>query len=102
VIDIFAYAMKQIAFLFLFIFALVQAGPTVCYLITDATSVFIVDEEKGAEKIDTGEKKEKKDYAGFSQQATDFSHKINTAFLLAETIQLSPSLEKLSPPPNFC
>ncbi len=101
-IDIFAFAMKQIAFLFLFIFALVQAGPAVCYMITDTASVFMVDEEKGAEKIDIGEKKEKKDYDGFSQQPTDFSHKINTAFLQAETIQLSPSLEKLSPPPNFC
>ena len=94
--------MKQIAVIFLFIFALVQAGPAVCHWAIDTTSVFMVDEEKGAEKIDAEEKKEKKDYAGFFSQASGLSHKINTAFLLAEKIQLSPCLEKLTPPPNFC
>lgn len=94
--------MKKIAVIFLFIFALVQAGPAVCYLVTDATSMFIVDEEKGAEKIDTEEKKEKKDYTGFSTQSSGFSYKINIAFLLAEKSQLPPFLKKLVPPPNFC
>lgn len=93
--------MKQIAFIVLFIFALVQAGPAVCYLVSDTTSVFIVDEEKGAEKIDTAEKKEKKDFNYFSLQANVLAYKVNTAFQLAEKIRLSPCLEKPTPPPNF-
>jgi hypothetical protein len=94
--------MKQIATIFLFIFTLVQAGSAVCYMLTNNTSVFMVDEEKGAEKIDNEEKKEKKEDFGFSLHATDFSHKTKTAFLLAEKIQLSPLLDQISPPPNFC
>jgi hypothetical protein len=93
---------KQIAVIFLFIFALIQAGPAICSLYTDTTSVFMLDEEKGAEKIDTAEKKEKKDYNYFSLQANVLAYKVNTAFQLAEKIRLSPCLEKLTPPPNFC
>ena len=48
----FASVMKKIAAILLLIFALVQAGPAITTLFSDATIVFIVDEEKGGEKIE--------------------------------------------------
>lgn len=62
----------------------------------------MADEEKSDDKTDTVEKKDKKDYVFYSTQSETLSQKINTAFHLAESIQPSPCLEKLTPPPNFC
>lgn len=93
--------MRKIAVILFLVFAAVQVAPAVCSFFSPSTSVFMVDEEKGEDKNES-EKKSKKDYAAFASYTTEFSHKLNTAFLLAEKIQPSPCLEKLTPPPNFC
>ncbi|MDZ4810912.1 MAG: hypothetical protein SGI96_21970 [Bacteroidota bacterium] len=94
--------MKKIATIFLFLFTLVQAGPAIYSLFSDTTTVFIVDEEKGAEQADTLEKKDKKEYPSLSCQEEEFSYKISTAFHVAEKIHPFPRLDKPTPPPNFC
>lgn len=93
--------MKKIAVILFLVFAAVQVAPALCSLFSQATSVFMVDEEKSEDKNES-EKKTKKDYTAFADYTTGFSHKLNTAFLLAEKILSSPCLEKLTPPPNFC
>jgi hypothetical protein len=90
--------MKKIAAILLFLFALVQAGPVICSLFSETNSVFVMDEEKSEEN----EKKEKIKLTALSSISGHFSHEINTALHLAEQIQPSPCLEKLTPPPNFC
>lgn len=94
--------MKKAAAIFLFLFAFVQAAPAVCALFDTDTYVFIADEEKGAEKSDDDLKKAKNVFTIFVVQADELAQKINTAFHVAEKIQPSPCMEKLTPPPNFC
>lgn len=93
--------MKKIAFIFLFLFSLVQAGPAVAALFSDSTTVFIVDEEKSDEKIEEV-KKEKKESPDIGFRSLELSHQVSTALHVAEKIQASPCLQKLTPPPNFC
>jgi hypothetical protein len=93
--------MKKIAAIFLFLFALVQAGPAVTALFSPSSVVFMVDEEKGDEKIEET-KKTKKEIPFVAHQSIEFSHQISTALHAAEKIQAPPCLEKLTPPPNFC
>lgn len=94
--------MKKIATILLVIFALVQAGPVCCTLFSEAASIFIADEEKAPEKIETDKKSEKKDYIAFQYQLYGQANLINRSFHRTENIQLPPSLEKQSPPPDFC
>ena len=94
--------MKKIAIIFLFLFTLTQAGPAIYSLFAHTTSVFIAEEEKGSEKADVLEKKDKKEYISIECAMQELSDKINIALHLAEKIQASPCLEKLTPPPNFC
>ncbi len=93
--------MKKIAAILLFLFAFVQAGPAVTSLFSNSTTVFIVDEEKGDEKIEET-KKDKKETPFVAYQSVELSHQISTALHVAEKIQASPCLEKHTPPPNFC
>ena len=93
--------MKKIAAILLFLFALVQAGPAVTSLFSSSATVFMVDEEKGDEKNE-GTKKDKKETPFVAYQSVELSNQINTALHVAEKIQASPCLEKLTPPPNFC
>ncbi|OSZ80962.1 hypothetical protein CAP36_06910 [Chitinophagaceae bacterium IBVUCB2] len=93
--------MKKIAAILLLIFALVQAGPAIISLFSDATIVFIVDEEKGSEKIDE-DKKDKKENPYVLFQSLELSHQVSTALNLAESLQASPFVKKPTPPPNFC
>lgn len=93
--------MKKIAAILLLLFTFVQAGPAVTALFSDSTTVFLVDEEKGGEKNEE-EKKDKKEITLLTYQSTELSHQIITALHVAEKIQVSPCLEKLTPPPNFC
>jgi len=92
--------MRKIAAILLFVFATVQAAPAICSFFSPVSTVFIVDEEKADEKKGT-ENKEKKDYPGFLHPADELTHKLTTAFHLAERIYASPFLELLTPPPNF-
>lgn len=94
--------MKKIAVILLFIFALVQAGPAIFSVCTNTVSFFMADEEKGDDKTDHIEKKDKKDYATFTTLSDIFSQRINTAIHLTEKIQPSPCLKKLILPPDFC
>jgi hypothetical protein len=94
--------MKKIAAILLFIFTLVQTGPAIHSLCADTITVFMPEEEKGNEKADDTEKKDKKDFTLLLTHSQTLSHKINTAFHLAEKIEPYPCLEKLTPPPNFC
>ena len=93
--------MKKIAAIFLFLFALVQAGPAITAIFSTSSVIFMVDEEKGDEKIEES-KKTKKEIPFVVNQSLEFSHQINTALHVAERIQAPPCLEKLTPPPNFC
>jgi hypothetical protein len=97
----FAPAMKKIAAIFLLIFALVQAAPAITSLFSDTTIVFIVDEEKGGEKIEE-DKKDKKENPYVLFQSRELSHEVSTALHLAESIQASPFVKNPTPPPNFC
>jgi hypothetical protein len=95
--------MKKIAIFILFVFTLVQVVPTMQSLFKLNTGlVFNIDEEKGGEKADNNEKKEKKDYSSLSFVLEVVSAKTNACFHLAEKILPSPCLENLTPPPNFC
>jgi Na+-transporting methylmalonyl-CoA/oxaloacetate decarboxylase gamma subunit len=93
--------MKKIAVLFIFLFTLVQAGSAICSLVTSSAAFFLVDKEKGDEKPET-EKKESKEKITVSEHSLFFSDKVSIAFHLIEKINPSPSLEKQTPPPNFC
>jgi hypothetical protein len=95
--------MKKIAIFILFVFALVQVVPAMQSLFKQNNGlIFTVDEEKGGEKTDNNEKKEKKDYSSLSLVVKLVSAKTCAAFHLAEKIHTSPCLENLTPPPNFC
>jgi hypothetical protein len=95
--------MKKIACLLFIIFATVQLAPAVRAFFPKASSVFIVDEEKGEEKVNSADSnKVKKDYADFLPKSATFTLKINTAFHQTEKIYPSPYPQKLTPPPNFC
>ena len=95
--------MKKIALFILFVFTIVQVVPALQSVIKlDNGLVFNVGEEKGGEKTDTNEKKEKKDYSSPSLFVKAESIKASVTFHLAEKIYPSPCLEKLIPPPNFC
>ena len=93
--------MRKIATILLIIFALVQAGPAVSALFSNSTTVFIVDEEKSEENIEKI-KSNKKGPLFVIENSLELSHQISIALHLAEKIQASPCLEKLTPPPNFC
>jgi hypothetical protein len=94
--------MKRTALLLIMIFTLVQLAPAVKAVIADTTFFFIADEEKSEEKGSTNEIKEKKCETDFTSRTAEYSHQLNTAFHLAEKIQVSPFPEKITPPPNFC
>lgn len=93
--------MKKTAAILLFLFTLVQVGLAVSTLFTETCTVFVTIDDKSEEKTET-EKKDKKDYTAFACNSDFLSHKISTAFHLAEKIQAYPCLEKFTPPPNFC
>jgi hypothetical protein len=93
--------MRRIAAILLFVFGTVQVAPAVCAFFSPVSSVFIVDEEKADEKVETG-KKDKKDNPFILQNTDELSRLVTVAFHLAEKIYPSPCLEKLTPPPNFC
>lgn len=94
--------MRKLALLLFLVFATVQLAPAVMALFSQTTTVFIADEEKGEEKGNSSDNKEKKDYTDLLSQSANLSNKIRTAFHLTEKIHPSPCMEKLSPPPNFC
>ncbi len=93
--------MKKTATILVLIFLIVQIAPAICAVFSIETALFIVDEEKGSEKTEQGENKELIKYMNVKPSEKEYSHKIETAFHLAEKIQLSPCLEKLIPPPDF-
>lgn len=97
----FAPAMKKIAAILLLVFAFVQAAPAITSLFSDSTIVFMVDEEKGGEKIEE-DKKDKKETPYVIFQSRKLSLKISTALHVAQKINASPFVKKLTPPPNFC
>jgi hypothetical protein len=99
---IFAPLMKKIAAILLIIFTLVQAGQLYCSVFTETTAVFMADEEKGPDKMETEKKADKKDYISYNSMALGFTRHINTAFQNAENFKHPPCLEMHTPPPDFC
>lgn len=95
--------MKKIVTFILIIFALAQVVPAVQSFFTGTPGiVFTIDEEKGSEKSDTEEKKDKKEYTGLNSFSKLLAEN-NTADLhSSQNILASPFLEKPTPPPNFC
>jgi hypothetical protein len=61
-----------------------------------------MDEEKGSEKSDTDEKKDKKEYTHFGSFSKLLSVNTSTDLHSSQNILASPFLEKPTPPPNFC
>lgn len=98
----FAAAMRKIATILIIIFALVQAGPVCCSLLTETTAFFIADEEKAPGKTDVEKKIDKKDYLTFSSMNFGYSQFANTPFLPATCLWHHPYLEMHTPPPDFC
>jgi hypothetical protein len=94
--------MKRIAFILLLIFTLVQAGPAIASLVSPATTVFMMDEEKGEEKHKEPKKENKKDFLRQILLSADFEIQSLKAVHQSEKIHPSPCIEKVSPPPNFC
>lgn len=92
--------MRKTAFLLLFVFALVQAGPAVCSIFHPTTFIFLVDEEKNDQKSDQ-EKKEKKDYNTFTHNNYGLTLRLRSQLHQAENLFSAPFLEKRTPPPNF-
>lgn len=84
------------------LFAAVQIVPAVKAVLSDTTSVFIADEEKSEDKGSSNDNKAKKYFTVLVPQTLKLDNQLNTAFHLAEKINSSPCLEKLTPPPNFC
>ncbi len=97
---IFAASMKKIAIILILLFVLVQVAPAVYSFFSVQTGLFLVDEEKSSEKTDKNETKEIKNFHASQQNDEVLSQKLQTAFLLAEKIALSPCLEKYTPPPD--
>jgi len=95
--------MKRIAILILFIFSLLQVVPAMQSLFNQENGiVFNIDEEKGDEKTEPNEKKEKKDNSIHSLFVKAISAKTKITIHLAEKIHPYPCLDKFTPPPNFC
>jgi hypothetical protein len=94
--------MKKVAVILFIIFSLVQAGPSLLILVNaDQVSLFIVDEEKN----DT--KEEEPNSFKTLCSANNFSILLITAkglnhFIEGEKLYISPYLDNLTPPPNFC
>ncbi len=91
--------MKKTAFVFLLIFAFVQAGPAVSSIFTDASTVFIVNEEKNNEKPEK-EKKEKKDFNSLKTLQISFLQKPFQLIFEADKLYSHPCIEQQTPPPN--
>lgn len=96
--------MKKIALFILILFAAVQTIPAVQSFFSESKAlIFNVDEEKSTDKTAaTDEIKEKKEYPAYDSLSAILSNKLTTAIHLAETILPSPSMQKLTPPPDFC
>lgn len=91
--------MKKIAVLLIFLFTLVQSGPSVKRLFTDSsTTFFIVDKEKNVEQPE----EEKEDSSFVIYHFLEISLQRSSALHLPEKINISPFVKKPTPPPNFC
>ncbi|MBK7375987.1 MAG: hypothetical protein IPJ02_10625 [Chitinophagaceae bacterium] len=62
----------------------------------------MADEEKGPEKTELEKKNTKKDYLVCFFGVSENSEVLKTGYRISEDIHRSPTLEKLTPPPNFC
>jgi hypothetical protein len=93
--------MKKIAVILCVFFALVQFAPAVCTVLQIETGLFLVDEEKSPEKMQTADGKDTKTCQATIHYNDIIESKLNTAYHLSEKIKLSPCLEKHTPPPNF-
>ncbi len=95
--------MKKIALFILLLFAAVQTIPAVQSFFSESKAlIFNVDEEKSVDKTTIDEIKEKKEYPAYDSLSAILSGKLSTAIHLAEAILPSPSMQKLTPPPDFC
>ena len=91
--------MKKIAVLLLFLLTLVQSGPVIKTLFTDSSiTIFIVDEENHVEKNE----EEKEDTSFVVYHFLEISLQRSSALQLSEKINISPFVQKSTPPPNFC
>ena len=91
--------MKKIAVLLLFLFTLVQSGPVIKTVFTDSSiTIFIVDEEKNVEKNEEG----KEDTSFVVYHFLEISLQRSSALQLSEKINISPFVQKSTPPPNSC
>ena len=80
---------------------MVQIAPAVCSILQINTGLFLVDEEKSPEKVQTADGKDIKSCPIIVSYVQILESKLNTAYHSSEKIQLFPCLEKPTPPPNF-
>lgn len=93
--------MNKTAVILLLLFGLVQVAPAVYTLFTETITVFVIDEEKSEEKIES-ESKVTSDFLVHEDLNDRFSAGLFTFFQETSFFYSSPSLEKATPPPNFC
>ena len=91
--------MKRAALIFLLIFAFVQAGSAVSFILTGDSTVFVVDEEKNNEKPEK-EKKEKKDIICLNNMQASFLQKLFQSVNKTDKLFSHPCIEQQTPPPN--
>lgn len=91
--------MKKTAFIFLLLFAFVQAGPAVSSILTGTSTVFILDEEKNNEKPEK-DKKEKKDFSSLTTLQVSFLQKRFQFICETDKLYSHPCIEQQTPPPN--
>lgn len=91
---------KKIAFIFLFVFTLVQVLPAAAVWSSSSTLIFMVDEEKSEDKKDNNQK-DKKEFIPGNNNGKSFNNKVQTAFNTAEKLHPAPILAIQAPPPDF-
>ena len=98
----FATSMKKIAYLFLFVFFLMQLSPILHIPNTDTVAVFVADEQNGEEKNNGNDNSEKKYYPVFTYHSQGVTAGLSIVPYCSEDIMAAPCPETPTPPPNFC
>lgn len=95
--------MKKIAIIILFLFTISHALPTAQSLL-DGNTIMLVDytEEHKSSKEDLNEKKEYKEYITHNRNYIGLQLNSLKRLCFSEYILPAPSVDKLTPPPNFC
>ena len=92
--------MRLFSIILLSVFMLAQAGPALLSLVKDHISVFIVDEEKSASKIDIEKKKEKNEAAPLVCLMPLHTPSVSLSCHSNSRLTLAPHLDMKGQPPD--